>query len=350
MTDIKQDKSLRKVAILVASLDENWGERILSGLAPQTAVLVRQQIEALTSIDPDEQEQIVAEFRRSLNPANDSSEAGVEIEASLLQRIDHDDYSFDLPAQPRKLDTISTDDAESLSEILSGESLQTVAVVLSRLETDRAAAVLSKLSLEQQTEILNRLEQLGDTDEHAVAVIEAQINQWIASQRQRRERMAAGKQMVERLINRASANKADKVLQGKLPKSAMVTGFHIDSQHKTRNAAVSTPVRYERLPPPAAKHEAVAKNQFVHLTPSECLSQLERLPDDKLFAALSRAESHVALLALIGTSKQLMNRVTRRMSRRGAREVRQQVRDIGPTRLSDILSAQQEILQLASEN
>jgi flagellar motor switch protein FliG len=348
-----QDNSLRKVAILIASLDEAWSERILATLTPQQARSVRHEVELLGEIDPREQREIVAEFRRSLakpeaQPAAQptaKSSAGVELDASLLKRLDQDDYSIAASHKDGFRSAVTAADAEFLVEMLTGESIQMVALVISRLDTDQAAAVLDKFAPQQQTEILKRLEELDTTDEQALWVVEAQVGQWIVDQRQRRERMAAGKQMVERIVSRTSvAQRESFVAQRESLNQDTVYAARLP---KSVTANLPRQVRYE--PVPLASQPALPSNPFGQLTAAECLAQLERLSNTTLLAALSRSESHIVSLALVGVSEKLLKRVLRGLSRRDANQFRQQLRDIGPTRLDDILTAQKELLHTASQ-
>ncbi|MCG8449918.1 MAG: hypothetical protein MI725_10105 [Pirellulales bacterium] len=92
---------LRKVAILVASLDEQRAQRLLDGLPSPSAQAVAQLVEKLGDIDPEEQRRVVAEFRRHMaaeiashqisTPPQSSAvgepSGGVELDASLVARI-----------------------------------------------------------------------------------------------------------------------------------------------------------------------------------------------------------------------------------------------------------------------
>ncbi len=342
-----QDKRLRKVAILIASLDEAWSERILNSLTPQQARSVRQQVDQLAEIDPDEQREIVAEFRQSLYQQRDLHTAGVELEASLQERIDHDDYAPMVMKQHVSLEAVSTGDAEYLVEMMQGESSQTVAVVLSRLDADRAAELLSHFNPLQQTDILERLSELDSTDEQSIRVVEAQVSQWIASQRRRKERMTAGREMVERIMSRTTVRtglKESTVIAARLSQPTRA----VASEYPPLTAkceALPPQVRYE--PTPQEPKIAIPPQPFADLTASECLARMEQLPDDTLLAAFTQSEAHVVSLSLVGVSEKLLKRVLRGLTRHEAHQFRQQLRDMGPTRISDILAAQQEVLRTA---
>lgn len=351
MTITTNDNSLRRVAILVASLDEDWADRILASLTPQQARVVWQHVEQLSDVDLDEQREVLADFRRSLAQPVNSTSQGVELDASLQERIDHENYSTAAPIAATTqgpLENLSTDDVETLATMLGTESPQTVAVVLSRLNADRAAEVLNRFNVAQQNQILDRLADLDMTDEHAIRVVDAQVAQWLTTQRQRRERMAVGKRMVEELMSRKPVSAEPVIVAGRIPaKRSPIANEY--AQVSARPATPPQARRYEPLPvvTPAKPVEPV--NPLAHLSASECIARLEALPDQTLLDALSQCEARLALLALVGVSEKLLKRVTRGLSRRENKLFRQQLRDIGPTRLSDILAAQQEVLQIAAQ-
>jgi flagellar motor switch protein FliG len=233
--------------------------------------------------------------------------------------------------------------------MLQGESSQTVAVVLSRLDADRAAEVLSHFASAQQADILERLSDLDSTDEQSVRVIEAQVSQWIAAQRRRKERMTASREMVERIMSRTAGRTKfpeSTVIAARLPQSApAVAGEYRQSAAKCDS--LPQQVRYE--PIPQTPKLVTPSNPFADLTANECLARLEKLSDDKLLAALTHSEAHVVSLALVGVSEKLLKRVLRGLTRHEANLFRQQLREMGPTRISDILAAQQEVLHAASQ-
>lgn len=347
------DKSLRKVAILVASLDEAWSERILASLSPQQARTVRQHVDQLTDVDPDEQREILAEFRQSLEQPHFiqprvQNSTGVELDASLQERIDHEDYAPATMNLHAPFEEVSAGDAAYLVEMLQGESSQTVAVVLSRLDADRAAELLSHFPPTRQTDILARLSELDTTDEQSVRVVEAQVAQWLTAQRRRKERMTAGREMVERIMSRSSGRtglNAGTVITTHLPQSTSTIAKEYRLAAKRK--ALPPQVRYEQAP--SIPKSITPVNPVLDISSDDCLARLEKLPDKTLLAALTQCEAQVVSLALVGVSEKLLKRVLRGLTRHEAKQFRQQLRDMGPTRISDILAAQQEVLRTADQ-
>ncbi|QEG33055.1 Flagellar motor switch protein FliG [Bythopirellula goksoeyrii] len=354
MNETIQDNPLRKVAILVASLDSEWSERVLGSLPADQAAIVRQRVELLTDIDPEEERTILAEFRHSLAQSAQPQNEGVELDISLQDRIRKSDYAPSAVPNRRPLETLSEADTSFIVDMLVGEHPQTIALVLSRLETEHAVDVLSEFSPSDQADVMQRLAELDTIDEESVEVVESQVARWIAEERQRKLRMNAGMDLVERIMSKTPSDQRERMVTEFSKKNSVfalrLSREQVQSPTQVTDGKVTLPVdhsepRFEPTvvePLPPTKDEP--KNPFANHTTEQCLIELESLDKGRLLRALSQCESHVVCLALVGASEKLMKRVLAGRSRREAKQFRKSLREIGPTRLSDILAAQQEIL------
>jgi flagellar motor switch protein FliG len=364
------DNPLRKVAILVACLDEDWSEQILAQLPPTQAEQVRRLVRHLVDIDPAEQQEVVAEFRRSLAPAASTVPAsgntnGVELDYSLQARISEADYPQQITRRRSPLESISTADSSFIVEMLTQEHPQTIALVVSRLEPAQAAEVLGRFDPDVQADILGRLANLDSTDQETVAVVEAQVGKWIAEQRQRKQRLAAGLELVEQILHQTPAEKREGIF-ARVDRTNPLLSSRLQRQpaltQEPQSAAAPTRPRPRPIPlgrpravqelsqtPTTPKQPPRPANPFSSLTTEECQQSLEKLDDDSVLRGLARCETRVATLALLGASEKVLKRILARLPRQAARGLRQALRDVGPTRLSDILTAQQQVLLAAIE-
>src|SRR5437762_10593249 len=81
---------LRKVAIVLASLDAETADALIDQMPAERASQVRQALIDLEQLDPAEQAAIVGEFLRHGQAVKQADLAGVEIEAGLAQRLASD--------------------------------------------------------------------------------------------------------------------------------------------------------------------------------------------------------------------------------------------------------------------
>ncbi len=359
MQQNERERQLRKAAILVASLDDKLAERMLADLSSDDAQAVRMAVSRLESIDPEEQNDIVDQFRRSKRLVSPCSTEGVELDASLLARIEQHDmgaWETSVVKPPAPWDMLTDAEAATIVDALSREHPQTVAVVISRLEHAAAAQILSQLSPPLQIEVLGRLAELDPADQQSVQVVESHLSQWIQRQRERKQRLAAGVELVGRILASTPTEQRTAIL-------TRLGSFHPELAGKLGPPAPSSMAATKPRPTPTndikkrVGPEVSYKPSPLPTLPAppsiptlvDPLGELERLDDATLMATLTQANRQAVTLALAGASEELMKRILRRLPRRQAKEFRRLLRDIGPTRLSDMLAAQQQLAHHARQ-
>ena len=362
----ERDRQLRKVAILIASLDDALAERMLADMPDKDAQAVRSAVDRLDQIDAEEESDIVDEFRRSTRPAPPHDTEGVELDASLLARIEQQDASdWEIPVENSRSPLTELTDAEAATivDALSREQPQTVAVVISRLDHVAAGKILSLLSPHLQVEVLERVAELDPTDHESVQVVESHLAQWINQQRQRKERIAAGAELAQRILQgtpekdrtailtRLDSRNPDLAQRFGRPAGAAVPSAEPlpPSRPKATNNQFNKATSYRPPNRPAAPTGLRPVPQSQVTATADPLGELERVDDATLMGALTQTDRQIVTLALAGASEQLMNRILRRLPRRQAKQFRKQLRDIGPARLSDMLAAQQQLAHNARQ-
>ncbi len=370
---------LRKVAILVANLEDRWAQRVLADLNPSDAALVQAAVQRLGPVDPEEQRDVIEQFRRSTMPSPPPRYDGVELDASLLAKMeqhetDNSPAKSDFSGSP--LDALTEIDASTIGDMLAHEHPQTVAVVLSRLDNDMAANVLSNMPSSLQADILARLADLNPADQQTLEVVESQLAKWIEHHRLRQQRMAHGMDLVQRILDCTPKRQQEAIL------------LHLDGRHPTLAKHFSQSVKQSSKQDPSNDSRGSAdpsttstsrdwKSKFSpkprtmpnksgrpRRSPSapaqptdrpvsaplgevstNPLAELEHVEDAAILAAIGQSDHQVVSLALAGASDSLMKRILRRLPRRQAKTFRRQLRAIGPTRLSDMLAAQQDFVK-----
>ncbi len=352
-TDNRQQ--LRKVAILLATLEESLAERMLADLPAREAAIVQTMVEQLGSIDPAEYREVVADFRRGLDDTTHRPAAvqpptqveGVELDESLLARMAAQE-SNPVETHSESWKTLNNAEPDTLAKMLSAEQPQTIAVVLSRLEPSRAAELVAKLSSSLQVDVLSRLAELDPADQQTLKVVESQLATWITRQQHRQQRLAAGRDLVERILQSTPETQRTALLT-QISKRNLTLANELSARSPSRQPAAprispspsylpSSRIDVAKIPVSTATAEPLNDDP---------LSELEALDDQSLLTALRHTERQVVMLALAGASEGLMKRILRGLPRRQASQFRQQVRAIGPTRLSEMLAAQRELVRHA---
>lgn len=355
---IKQPSpSIRKAAIFLASLDDAMAEQMLSEMPVADADAVRAVMLQLEDCGADEQQAVMAEFRRSQQITSPAMDSGVELDASLLAHIEQQTDALPQTVEHDPLARINEQEAAKIAETLSSEHPQTVALVISRLTHQTAASILPRLSISLQDEVLGRLAELDPADQSSVAVVESQLVAWVNEHRRKQQRLANGTELVQKLLENTPSGERQ-VIVGRIarenPRLARVLGAssesHMSAAYKAQFGNVAevpaqpTVASLKRIMRPVERSPEVSVASSEDTDP---LSVLEGLEDATLMAVLTEADRNVVTLALAGASEVLMKRILKRLPKAQAKQYRNQFRNIGPTRLSDMIAAQHQLAEYA---
>ncbi|HEX4130146.1 MAG TPA: FliG C-terminal domain-containing protein [Pirellulales bacterium] len=199
---------------------------------------------------------------------------------------------------------------QNLLALLDGEHPQAIALVLAHLPPEQASEVLAALPATVQGEIVERLVDLNDTAPEILKEVEqglqSRIVELLSTQRRRAVGLAS----------------ATSILQS------------LDAPR--RNAILSTVARQDAA---LAGRLGLERPEF---------TDLNKLTDDALAEVLALASPEVVRLATASASPPLAARILASLPADQAATLRQEVVRLGPTRLSDVERAQDELAQLAA--
>src|SRR5262245_52355901 len=127
--------NLRKAAVLLRSLDSETAAVMLGQLSREEAGSLRAAVRELGAIDPEEQADVMAEFRSARPAIARRSARGVELEIS--QATIHNSDTIANEAAPRgtakRFEFLANAPTSAVVPYLAREHAQTIAVVLSHL-------------------------------------------------------------------------------------------------------------------------------------------------------------------------------------------------------------------------
>ena len=142
-----REPSLRKAAVLIASLDADTADLLLAQMPKDQADMVRREIVDLDEVDPSEQQLVLDEFFRFGPHSSDVGQAEIDTQLQLPLQPRDIEYrhvvSEALPT-PRNppFNSLCTASLEAVVTVLDREHPQAVALVLAHLPPDRAGQVL----------------------------------------------------------------------------------------------------------------------------------------------------------------------------------------------------------------
>jgi flagellar motor switch protein FliG len=209
----------------------------------------------------------------------------------------------------RSLESLEMVDAKSLATYLVNEHPQTVAVILAHLEPEKKGEVLKRLPEALQAEVVLRMANLEHVDPELIREID--------------------KVLKHQLANTATVEQA--ALGGVQPVAEMLNVMD-------KNTETSIMSRLEEKDPLLA--EEIRKLMFV-------FDDISKIDDRGIQALLKEIPNEKLLLALKTANEDIRNKVFKNISARAAEMLREDLSNMGPSRLSDVESAQQEIVNTA---
>lgn len=317
------DANLRRVAVLIASLDRTAVDAILGGLPSAEARRVRRAVIELGEYAESEQEQVIEEFLASVNTPRNAfmEDGGVELVLSDTRSHgpgrglaahtaapsgpDQDAYSF-----------LDDADVDVLGELIASEHPQVIALIVARLDADRAAVLLAKLQREMRESVLRRLIDIQEVDKSLAGDLLEQVRQRLQERESLVQRRALGLGRVSRILEAARAR-----------------------NERAAGITEQQPADYARRGP--ARQNPDAGSTWT-------IEDLERADDSTLATILGEAGPEILEMALLGVPSGIVRRIMRHLPAREARVLRGRIAEPGPTSLRDMDQARHMVLRTAA--
>ncbi len=390
---IANESTMRRIAIVLASLPEPVAQRLLGSLHSDSQRSIRAALGSLSDVDPLERRRALDGFANSLrkgrsagNNHDDAAEivfsrAAIRSLKDPSQGTNSNDNvsgatSGTAPAAntrkpPAPLAFLLDVDDETMVAHLSGEMPQTLAIILASISPAQAARVLPRLDVTVRTEAMRRManlkelpseliDDIGNQLRHrlkptqstsrfgrvALDAILAEMPQEIPqrdnspvenSQRdnsQRSETLDSPRRNVEANTSSTVAEGAITTMQ---PSVKLAEGTWPDNgQGESRNVVPPNDDLDERN----RAASPLASTDAIH-------SYLMSLPIDRLRDSLAKVATRTALLTLCGLPNAKAEAVLASLPRRQSKQVRDQLSQLGALELRDIDQAKEAVATLA---
>jgi flagellar motor switch protein FliG len=212
-------------------------------------------------------------------------------------------------AGARNLESLEMVDAKSLSTFLVNEHPQTVAVILAHLEPEKKGEVLKRLPDALQAEVVLRMANLDHVAPELIAEIDLILKRELSSMSTVEQAALGGVQPVAEMLNVMDKNTESSIMS-----------------------------RLEEKDPLLA--EEIRKLMFV-------FDDIIKIDDRGIQTLLKEVDNGKLLLALKTANEEIRNKIFKNISQRAAEMLREDLSNMGPSRLSDVEQAQQEIVNAA---
>jgi flagellar motor switch protein FliG len=209
----------------------------------------------------------------------------------------------------RTLESLEVVDAKSLANFLINEHPQTVSVILAHLEPEKKGEVLKRLPEALQAEVVLRMANLDHVAPELIAEVDRVLKEELANLGTVEQAALGGVQPVAEMLNVMDKN--------------------------TEKAIMS---RIEEKDPILA--EEIRKLMFV-------FEDIVKIDDKGIQTLLKEVENSKLLLALKTANEEIKNKIFKNLSQRAATLLKDDLSNMGPSRLSDVEGAQQEVVNVA---
>ncbi|QDT00053.1 FliG C-terminal domain-containing protein [Adhaeretor mobilis] len=389
MSPYQRPDNLRKVAILVASVDGPLAEQLLAELPLHEAARVSELVDRLGEIDPEEQQDVLQQFQDIQSQKQDedfsriSDNVAVEIDESLQRQIELlDQYeeqqqlsneqqtasACDVIDLAQRTELLASASGHDLAELLRDEHPQAVALVLSRLSETKAAETLAHLPTSTKSLVVERLVYSYPAVDEAVEELETQLAERLLQRRRHQEYFQSGSQLAKRILQQASESERAIILDSlqrrdptmvaaltNEPSVADAPGAPLQELFSPEPVSVNstspTPASIASMP--LEQEEAIVEDtgpdeEVSKSTSFYDVALLEALDDRSLQALLAVANPQAVQIYLGTTSEHRFRRLTSGIPRREAKRLRKQLHSSKPAKEETIFQATQSLLEIAN--
>ena len=209
----------------------------------------------------------------------------------------------------RTLESLELVDAKSLANFLINEHPQTVSVILAHLEAEKKGEVLKRLPETLQAEVVLRMANLDHVAPELITEVDKVLKDELANIGTVEQSQLGGVQTVAEMLNVMDKN-AEKAIMS----------------------------RVEEKDPLLA--EEIRKLMFI-------FDDIIKIDDRGIQALLKEVPNDKLLLALKTANQEIKDKILKNISKRAADLLSDDLATMGPARISDVESAQLEIVNIA---
>ena len=277
---------------------------------------ISKEISRLGEINHDVADEILEDFYRLTLAQSFLARGGPEFAKKLLVKAFGPDSSkklldylnISLQSAIVGFDNLQKADPVQLSKFIQSEQPQTIALVLAHLNSSQAAALLSSLPAPLRGDVIMRMANLEQISPDVISKITTILEQKLKSLGDFSRESYGGIRAVAELINRMETKSAAAILE-------KVEG---------ENPALALSIR---------------NLMFV-------FDDVLLIDDQGMREILQRVDKKTLTVALKGTSEELRNQFFRNMSSRAVEMMREDMDVLGPIRVRDVETAQQQIVSI----
>lgn len=306
---------VERAAILLLTLGEQEAAQVLKHMGAREVQKVGAAMTRLTGVSRDEVQGVLSDFstlvetQTSVGVGVDDflrkvlvDALGQEKAASVIERIN-------LGPTSKGLEALKWMDSRAVAELIRHEHPQIISIILAYLDSDQAAEIITELPAGLRADVLMRIATLDGVQPSALSELDDIMEKTFAGKSTATTSMLGGAKAAADIVN-------------------------------LLETSVEAPVMEQIARADEALSQKIQDLVFV-------FDNLIEIDDRGMQELLRNVQSDRLLLALKGADEDLKAKVFKNMSQRAAEMLKDDLEAKGPVKLSEVESAQREILQAA---
>ena len=300
----------QRIAVLLLAMGDKFTADVFKRMDRQEIAEISKAIVELEPVPRETVEEVLREFHESLVEGVDMIAGGSDtLKRLLVKNVDPETTKYILdslnldtgPAPFRELEQVSP---RLLAQILRNEHPQTLALILGHLNPDQAANLLTNLPAGVRAEVLMRLARLEAVPEDMLMEVDRVLTSQLIAMGGKEGKKVGGVQSVAEILNAVDRATEEEVL----------------SEIEEDSAQMAEDIRN--------------------------LMFVKNIDDRGMRELLKEVPNEQLTLALRGASDELKEKFFKNMSERAGNMIREELEFMGPTKLSDVEGAQQDIVKI----
>jgi flagellar motor switch protein FliG len=307
-------KGAEKAGVLLLTLGEDVAAEILQHMNPREVQMVGSTMAMMNDVSRPTVEYVIDDFFDTLESQTSLGIGNDAYIRSMLQKALGDKAGSVIDrilmgSGSNGLDSLKWMDPKSIAEIIRLEHPQIIAIVLSYLDADNAAQVLSNLPENARPGILMRIATLEGVQPAAIKELDSIMEKYFSDSKNVKSSMVGGEKTAASILN-----SLDTAIENKLME-----------QVRTENEDLAM---------------RIEDQMFV-------FENLREVDDRGIQTMMREVSTDLLALALKGVDDEMQNKFLKNMSSRAAEMLREDMEAKGPVKLSEVETAQKEILAVA---
>jgi flagellar motor switch protein FliG len=305
----------QKAAAFLMFIGERSSARLLKALSAEEIKQLGSSMCDMQDVKKDVVSEVMQEFGQLSSSQDAILTSGDDFFYSLLPNVLETDKAQEVISKIEKereeipFKHVRDVDPKVLAGFIRTEHPQTIAIILAHLGPERAGLVLALLSEPLQFEVVNRIAHLETVPPDLIREVDAVLQEELLSVEKGSNQILGGVQVAAEILNNCDKRTEDKILQA-------LEDFDEELAEKVR------------------------KLMFV-------FEDLVGVNDQGIRELLKEVRSEDLTLALKTASEELKKKVLGNLSKRAAQILEEDMSIMGPVRLSEVETAQQNIINVA---